>query len=191
MTRIDLGKAIFGGPSNSFTASDSGASYGVGGIRGGTVVDLEGGGKGVLLDGSDTPVPFNGQYGAAGTTVATQGGTQILTGGTVADFIVSRERHSFRDAIVTTWASGRVQVEGTIEKNHRTSESRDQLPSITDFKQDATYSKSIVLCCNGDYTIRPIFISGAGAVDHSGAVFCEWRQAYSGNARINYYYDLR
>lgn len=110
--------------------------------------------------------------------------------GKLADWVVSRVAHESRDAIVTTWASGRVEVNGTITKNHSGSTSQDQLPSITEFKADATYNKSVVTACNGDYTAKQFFVTGCG-IKQDGSVFCGISPAYTGGARINYRYDLR
>lgn len=120
-----------------------------------------------------------------GLYLSTDNGT-----GTLTDWPISRVQHSSRDAIVTTWASGRVEVNGTITKNHSGSTSQDQLPSITEFKADATYNKSVVTACNGDYTAKQFFVTGCG-IKQDGSVYCGISPAYTGSARLNYYYDLR
>lgn len=192
MSYLDLAKDIFDGNRNTFGTHDVGGSRPGVSIRIGTYAKDADGNEGVALDGSVGVLPMAwAGSGVEGARVAlvSDGGTTLAVN-VDGDWVVSRVQHSSRDAIVTTWASGRVEVNGTITKNHSGSTSQDQLPSITEFKADATYNKSLAAACNGDFTAKQFFVTGCG-IRQDGSVFCGISTAYTGAARINYYYDLR
>lgn len=113
---------------------------------------------------------------------------QFIASKVGVDHVASRVKHQTRDAWIVTWASGKVEVYGTIVKDGG-GNSVYQLPSITDFKSDATYDKAYVNACNGDATVQSGTVIGA-SVKKDGTVYAEWRSAVSGNARVNFHYIL-